>query len=85
MPNFIIVPEKECVLISPKFGILEKCCEIQVFRKCDNKDGCIVTFPDGCVVTEKVGLSLVKMILFNQCHFNNFLWIGLPLKISRFL
>ena len=40
MPNFRIIPEKELVIFTLKVGILEKCCEIQVIRKCENPKGC---------------------------------------------
>ena len=51
MPNFRIIPEKEFVLLTPKGGILEKCCEIQVIQIVRNKSGCILSS------TEKVNLS----------------------------
>ena len=51
MPNFRKIPEKEFVLLTPKFGTLEKCCEFQSFENVRNKNG------RGLSSTEKVNLS----------------------------
>ena len=52
VPNFRVIPEKELFSITSKFGIHEKCCEIQVIRSCEEQNGCIVSS------TGKVNLSL---------------------------
>ena len=51
MPNFRIISGKEFVLLAPKFGILEKCCETRSFENVRNKNGCVVSS------TGKVDLS----------------------------
>ena len=51
MSNLRIILEKEFVLLTPKAGILEKCCEIRSFENVRNKNGCVVSS------TGKVDLS----------------------------
>ena len=67
MANFRIIPEKEFVLLSPKVGTLESAVRSRSFENVRNKNGCVVSS------TGKVDYHLVLMILFNHCHFNNFL------------
>ena len=66
--NLRIIPEKKFALSTPKFGILRKCCKIQSIRNVRNKNTSM-----SCQVLERLIYHLVLMMLFNHCHFNDFL------------
>ena len=51
MPNFIIIPEKEFVLLSPKLGYLKSAVRSRSFENVRNKNGCVMSS------TGKVDLS----------------------------
>ena len=62
----------------PMLEYLKSAMRSRSFENVRNKNGCVVSSAG------KVDLSFVLMILFNHCHFNKFLWIGFPLKVSKF-
>ena len=59
----MIIPEKEFVLLTPKVGILEKCCEMQVIR---------IKTGVSCQTLERSIYHLVLMTLLNYCDSKNF-------------